>query len=213
MARDSPGFDSPCRKSFFTFHLSPSMKPPVYMWVASVASNSTSTPTTMSSSLVARSAFNKHVASTLVRRSLRPLTVQARGAADTAYVPGGPIYRGSVNDPTTFPPPSKTHGSYHWAFERLLSAGLVPLTAAAFVTSGSNYPMLDGILGVSLVMHSHIGFDAILVDYLHPRKFPILGRALSWTLRATTVGVLVGVYQFNTQDIGLTELITKVWHA
>jgi len=137
----------------------------------------------------------------------------ARGAADTAYVPGGPIYKGTVNDPTTFPPPSKTHGSYHWAFERLLSAGLVPLTVAAFVTSGSSYPMLDGILGVSLVMHSHIGFDSIVVDYLHPRKFPILGRVLTWTLRATTVGVLVGVYQFNTNDIGLTELIAKVWNA
>ena len=67
------------------------------------------------------------------------------------------VYKGTVNDPTEFPPPSKSHGSYHWAFERLLSAGLIPLTAAAFVTSGSNYPVLDGILGVSLVMHSHIG--------------------------------------------------------
>lgn len=70
------------------------------------------------------------------------------------------VYRGSVNDPTTFPPPSKTHGSYHWAFERLLSAGLLPLTVAAFATSTSNYPLLDGLLGVSLVMHSHIGVRA-----------------------------------------------------
>lgn len=67
------------------------------------------------------------------------------------------IYKGTVNDPTTFPPPSKTHGSYHWAFERLLAASLVPMTAAAFVTSGSSYPVLDGVLGLSLVMHSHIG--------------------------------------------------------
>ncbi|KAF8452257.1 CybS-domain-containing protein [Boletus edulis BED1] len=107
------------------------------------------------------------------------------------------ISKGTVNDPTTFPPPSKTHGSYHWAFERLLTA----------------YPVLDGLLGISLVMHSHIGFDAILVDYLHHRKFPTLGPLTTWTLRATTVGVLVGVYQFNTNDIGLTELITKVWIA
>ena len=62
-----------------------------------------------------------------------------------------------MNDPTSFPAPSRTHGSHHWAFERLLYAGLVPLTAAAFATSGSSYPILDGILGVSLVMHSHIG--------------------------------------------------------
>lgn len=72
------------------------------------------------------------------------------------------IYKGTVNDPTTFPPPNRTHGSHHWAFERLLSAGLVPLTAAAFVTSGSAYPVLDGLLGISLVVHSHIG---VSVEY------------------------------------------------
>ena len=126
------------------------------------------------------------------------------------------------------------------------------MTAAAFATSGTAYPVLDGLLGISLVMHSHLGvghvrtvlgtvrhsslgpqFDALLVDYLHQRKFPILGPLTTWTLRAATVGVLVGVYQFNTNDIGgfsfavrmpcvfqelspalgLTELIAKVWTA
>jgi hypothetical protein len=67
------------------------------------------------------------------------------------------VYKGTVNDPTDFPLPSKSHGSYHWAFERLLSAGLVPLTAAAFATSGSQYLVLDGLLGISLVMQSHRG--------------------------------------------------------
>ena len=67
------------------------------------------------------------------------------------------IYRGTVNDATPFPTPSKAHGSYHWAFERLLSASLVPITAAAAVTTGSQYPLIDAILGVSLVVHSHIG--------------------------------------------------------
>ena len=71
------------------------------------------------------------------------------------------IYKGTVNDPTTFPPPSRTHGSHHWAFERLLSAALVPLTAAAFVTSGTAYPVIDGLLGMSLVVHSHIGVRTI----------------------------------------------------
>lgn len=67
------------------------------------------------------------------------------------------IYKGTVNDPTKFPPPSKAHGSHHWAFERLVSASLVPLTAAAAVTSSSPYPVLDGILAITLVVHSHIG--------------------------------------------------------
>ncbi|KAF5331893.1 hypothetical protein D9611_009010 [Ephemerocybe angulata] len=67
---------------------------------------------------------------------------------------------------------------------------------------------------VTLIAHSHIGaFDQCIVDYLHPRKFPIIGPASSWTLRATTLVATVGIFQFNTYDIGLTELIAKVWTA
>jgi succinate dehydrogenase hydrophobic anchor subunit len=67
------------------------------------------------------------------------------------------IIKGTINDPTVFPPPSKAHGSHHWAFERLVSAALIPLTAAAAVTGGSHYPVLDGVLAISLIVHSHIG--------------------------------------------------------
>ncbi|PVG02566.1 SDHD, membrane anchor subunit of succinate dehydrogenase [Serendipita vermifera] len=133
--------------------------------------------------------------------------------SDTAYFPGGPIIKGTVNDPTVFPTPSRSHGSHHWAFERLVSASLIPLTAAAAVTSGSHYPVLDGILAISLVVHSHIGFDACVVDYLDVRKNPRLGPIVKWTVRLATTGVLVGIYQFNTNDIGLTELISRVWKA
>ncbi|KAF6752588.1 CybS-domain-containing protein, partial [Ephemerocybe angulata] len=86
--------------------------------------------------------------------------------------------------------------------------------AAAFVTSGTTYPILDGIVGLVLIAHSHIGaFDQCVVDYLRPRKFPIIGPASSWTLRAATLAATVGIFQFNTNDIGLTELIAKVWTA
>ncbi|GLB36678.1 putative succinate dehydrogenase ubiquinone cytochrome b small subunit [Lyophyllum shimeji] len=168
----------------------------------------------MASSLLVRSTLPR----ALTQRSiLRSTAIQARHATDdaynAAYIPGGPVYKGTVNDPTTFPPPSRANGSYHWAFERLLAASLIPMTAAAFATSGTAHPIVDGLLGVSLVMHTHIGFDSILVDYLHKRKFPIIGPTAKWTLRAATVASLVGIYQFNTNDIGLTELIVKVWHA
>ncbi|KZV80464.1 SDHD, membrane anchor subunit of succinate dehydrogenase, partial [Exidia glandulosa HHB12029] len=134
-------------------------------------------------------------------------------AASTAYVPGGPIPRGTVNDSVPFPTPSRAHGSHHWAFERLLSASLVPLTVTAFATSASPYAVLDGVLGVALVMHSHIGFDSVLEDYLHKRKFPVIGPISTWILRFATVGALVGVYEFNTNDVGMTELVKRVWHA
>ena len=51
-------------------------------------------------------------------------------------------------------------------------------------------------------------FDAVLVDYVHKRKFPALGPLLTWTLRATTLAVGVGVYQFNTNDIGALSAST-----
>ena len=53
------------------------------------------------------------------------------------------------------------------------------------------------------VAFSHLqGFDAILVDYLHERKFPILGSISTWLLRLFSVGTLYGLYEFNTNDIG-----------
>ncbi|KAG8904153.1 membrane anchor subunit of succinate dehydrogenase, Sdh4 [Tulasnella sp. 403] len=140
-------------------------------------------------------------------------TAQVATTGPYKYVPGGPIYPGTVNDATTFPAPSKMHGSHHWAFERLLSAALVPLTASTFALSSSPYPVLDGLLAVSLVVHSHIGFDSVVVDYLHKRKFPVIGPITKWGLRLMSLTVMVGLYQFNTTDIGLTELIKRVWLA
>lgn len=107
--------------------------------------------------------------------------------AHTAYV------QGTVNDPTTYPPPSATHGSYHWAFERALSVALIPIIAASAVRHGTS-GILDGALALSLVVHSHIGFDCILQDYLHKRKFPVVGPLASWGLKAATVGALYGLY-------------------
>ncbi|TYJ55335.1 hypothetical protein B9479_003949 [Cryptococcus floricola] len=163
----------------------------------------------------------------LGRRTLstsRPMALRATSAKRDAmvsadetggfkYIPGGPILKGTVNDATTFPSPSKSHGSYHWAFERILSAALIPVTVGAAVSSGSAYPIMDGILAISLIIHTHIGFDACVVDYVHPRKFPTLGPIAAWVLRAATGLTVWGVYEFNTNDVGLTELLRRVWHA
>ncbi|KNZ56300.1 uncharacterized protein VP01_243g10 [Puccinia sorghi] len=131
--------------------------------------------------------------------------VKAASGADAPYV------KGSINDPTTFPPPSKAHGSIHWTLERSVAASLVPLSAATAISSPN--PLLDGVIAVFLIAHSHMGFDQVLIDYIPKRKFPVISPIACWTLRAVTCGVLVGVYQFNTHDIGLTELIKKAWKA
>ena len=88
------------------------------------------------------------------------------------------VLQGTVNDPNPFPPMSRAEGSHHWAFERLLSAALIPMTGAAFVTSGSHYPLLDGILAVSLVVHSHIGVSLSVGNFNLPSSADGVTRSL-----------------------------------
>ncbi|KAG5438916.1 hypothetical protein PCANB_002246 [Pneumocystis canis] len=119
---------------------------------------------------------------------------------------------GSVNDPTPTPIPSPVHGSYHWTFERLVSVSLVPLVMAPFVGSSTN-PILDAILSLALVVHSHIGFDTCITDYFPKREYKFLSGFMKWTLRGMTSLVLFGLYEFETNDVGITEGIKRVWKA
>ncbi|GAA5978243.1 hypothetical protein JCM11641_001146 [Rhodosporidiobolus odoratus] len=155
--------------------------------------------------------MNSALRSQAFRQLARRAFATGRPVAAAQSSAAKPYVEGTVNDPTPFPTPNKAHGSYHWTFERLLSASLVPLIGATAVSSAN--PVIDGVLCTALVAHSHMGFDQILTDYLHPRKFPVLGVIATWLLRLATTGVLIGVYQFETNDIGLTELIKKAWRA
>ncbi|KAI1958968.1 hypothetical protein LOZ59_003277 [Ophidiomyces ophidiicola] len=137
-----------------------------------------------------------------------------------------------VNDAVEVPHTSPTHGSYHWDFERYLerdktplfqhrtnstydrivAASLVPLTLAPFA-AGSLNPVTDAILCGALVLHSHIGFQALIVDYLPQRRVPKTRAFCIWTLRLATLTVAVGLYEFETNDVGVTEAIKRIWKA
>ncbi|CAH7678435.1 hypothetical protein BY996DRAFT_4597718, partial [Phakopsora pachyrhizi] len=67
--------------------------------------------------------------------------------------------KGTINDPTLFPMPNKAHGSIYWTIERSLLEALVPVIAARAIASPNI--LLDGVLGVVLVLHSHMGFDQL----------------------------------------------------
>ncbi|KAF7720881.1 membrane anchor subunit of succinate dehydrogenase, Sdh4 [Apophysomyces ossiformis] len=107
--------------------------------------------------------------------------------------------------------PDRLHGSYHWDLERGVTVALIPLMASQFAFGAS--PVTDTLLGVVLPIHVHMGFGACITDYFNTRKAPVIGRIMTATLYAATAGVLVGCYQINTHDIGLTELISRIWTA
>ncbi|KAI1414117.1 CybS-domain-containing protein [Hypoxylon sp. FL1857] len=126
--------------------------------------------------------------------------------------PGPQVIKGTVNDPAPVPETSPTHGSYHWTFERLVAAGLIPLTIAPFAGSSLN-PGLDAILCSLLLVHCHLGFQSVLIDYIPIKKYPKSRKGSMWLLNAATVLVGVGLYEFETNDVGLTEAVKRVWKA
>nr|WBR39002.1 succinate dehydrogenase iron-sulfur subunit D [Aspergillus uvarum]WBR39003.1 succinate dehydrogenase iron-sulfur subunit D [Aspergillus uvarum]WBR39004.1 succinate dehydrogenase iron-sulfur subunit D [Aspergillus uvarum] len=120
--------------------------------------------------------------------------------------------QGTMNDPAPIPQSHPVHGSYHWTFERLVSASLVPLCIAPFA-AGSVSPVLDAVICSAIVVHSHIGFDASITDYFPVRRVPKTAAFMKWLLRAFTLGTAVGLYEFETNDVGVTEAIRRVWKA
>jgi len=86
-----------------------------------------------------------------------------------------------------------------------------------------------------MIMHSHIGFQyapmnsvrkgaekewrwlmwsrSCVVDYFPERKYPKSRKAAKWSLNAATVLVLYGLYEFETNDVGITEGVKRIWKA
>jgi succinate dehydrogenase (ubiquinone) membrane anchor subunit len=54
---------------------------------------------------------------------------------------------------------------------------------------------------------------SVIIDYIPIKRMPKIRKLFWWALRAGTVLVGVGLYQFETNDIGLTETIKKIWKA
>ena len=90
---------------------------------------------------------------------------------------------------------------------------------------------MDGLFCATLVIHSHIGFEyvsvpfpfsnscsdcvnrSIIIDYLPGKRVPRARALFMWGLRLGTIAVLIGLYEFETNDVGLTEAVKRIWHA
>lgn len=93
-----------------------------------------------------------------------------------------------------------------------MSVALVPLTVAPFA-AGSLNPTMDAILCAGILIHTHIGFQAVIIDYIPSKRLPRTRKLFWWGLNAGTVLVGVGLYEFETNDVGITEAIKRIWTA
>ena len=52
-----------------------------------------------------------------------------------------------------------------------------------------------------------------IIDYIPSKRYPKTRAFFWWGLRAATLMVGVGFYEFETNDVGLTEAIKRIWTA
>ncbi|KND91123.1 Succinate dehydrogenase [ubiquinone] cytochrome b small subunit, mitochondrial [Tolypocladium ophioglossoides CBS 100239] len=181
--------------------------------MASIVRPSLLRQTALASRCAARNAFAKQPALPVaaLHSSSRRSAILPPGPRET-YPALRPSSSRAVNDPAPVPEPNAAHGSYHWTFERLLAAGLVPLTIAPFA-SGSLNPTMDAIFCSAVLLHSHMGFQQCIIDYVPKKQYPGLRKFTWWALNLATLTVGVGLYEFETNDVGVTEAIKRVWKA
>jgi len=155
--------------------------------------------------------------SQLLRRPALQQSILQRAAFQTtahrALLPPLPqSIEGTVNDAAKVPTPDETHGSYHWTAERLISAAILPITVAPFA-AGSLNPLMDGLFIGLILIHSHIGFQSVITDYLPKWRVPRARKLFDWLANLALVVVGWGWYEFETNDVGLTEGIRRLWKA
>lgn len=117
---------------------------------------------------------------------------------------------GTVNEATPQAEIDYFHGSYHWTYERILAMSLIPLSVTPFA-SNVDYPVLDALLSTCILVHAHIGFTSCIIDYIPKRVYGIWHKFARYLLTFGTSVGLYGIYEMETSDAGLTNLIKKIW--
>lgn len=93
-----------------------------------------------------------------------------------------------------------------------MAAALVPLSIAPFA-AGSLNPTLDALLATTLLVHAHMGVQAIIIDYVPKKRYANLRKASHWLLNLATILAGIGLYEFETTDVGLVEATKRLWRA
>jgi succinate dehydrogenase (ubiquinone) membrane anchor subunit len=56
-------------------------------------------------------------------------------------------------------------------------------------------------------------YRASIIDYFPTRRVPKTATFLNWLLRGFTLTTAIGLYEFETNDVGVTEAIKRIWKA
>jgi len=111
-------------------------------------------------------------------------------------------------------PKSHSAGAGHnhsklWTIERAISAALLVIVPVALAAPSK---ALDTLAAITLVMHSHWGVEAIVVDYIRPILFGnVVPKVALGSIYVLSILTLAGLLQLIYSDIGLANTVRKIW--
>ena len=111
-------------------------------------------------------------------------------------------------------PKSYSAGAGHnhsklWTIERALSAALLLVIPAALAAPSK---ALDTLAAITLVMHTHWGVEANVVDYIRPIIFgKVVPKIALGAVYVLSIVTLAGLLQLIYSDIGLANTVRKIW--
>jgi hypothetical protein len=83
--------------------------------------------------------------------------------------------------------------------------------------SSASTSLLTPLLHGQDKLHNASNADTLsrscIIDYFPKKRIPGWRTAAMWALRISTITVGVALYSFETNDVGITEAIKRLWHA
>ncbi|XP_033229289.1 succinate dehydrogenase [ubiquinone] cytochrome b small subunit, mitochondrial [Belonocnema kinseyi] len=96
-----------------------------------------------------------------------------------------------------------------WQIERITSVALPVLLPACLILES---PVLDSLLAVLVVIHTHWGLEAIVVDYARPIVVgTIVPKVLHLLLNLLSVVTLAGLLVLVYNGPGIAKTVKNVW--
>lgn len=106
---------------------------------------------------------------------------------------------------------ASTHGDHVqlWLLERVIALSLPAVIPLAFVFE---HPITDGILALLVVMHSHWGLEALIVDYARPLVVGnVLPKVMHVSLYAASAATLAGLLMLIYTGPGIARVCKDGW--
>ncbi|KAM0733043.1 Succinate dehydrogenase [ubiquinone] cytochrome b small subunit, mitochondrial [Formica fusca] len=106
---------------------------------------------------------------------------------------------------------ASTHGDHVrlWLIERIVSASFLSLVPAALLFENK---FIDIILAAAVVMHTHWGLEAIILDYARPIVVgTVVPKVAFFMLNLLSAATLAGLLVLIYNGPGLTKIIKQGW--